>query len=103
MSPKKAILRELSRKHEAERGAFTRPATLQGFSDYPEKYQKAVNELLAARLVDGHKDGDGHMAIAINAHRVKDVQREIRPVWAHPAVWVVLALVVVAAGFGFGA
>jgi hypothetical protein len=48
MSPKKAILQELSRKHAAETGAFTRPATLPGFSGSPEKYQKAVNELLSS-------------------------------------------------------
>lgn len=32
----------------------------------PEKYQKAVNALLSARLVSGHKDEEGHMAIALN-------------------------------------
>ena len=53
--------------------------------------------------MDGYKDGEGRMAIAINTHRLKDVRKEIRPVWAHPAIWVMLALVAVAAGVGFGA
>ena len=104
MSPKKTILRELSQSYETNGGDhFTRPATIDGFSQEPDKYQKAVNELLAARLVDGHKDQEGNMVVAINAHRLPDVKKELRPAWAHPAVWVVLVLVVAAAGLGFGA
>ena len=100
MSPRKTILRELSRQHEATGGQYTRPGTISGFSQRPEKYQKAVNELLSARLVSGHKDDEGHMAIALNEQRLKEVKRELRPIWAHPAVWVVVALVLTAVGTG---
>lgn len=96
MSPKKTILRELSRSGENQ---YTRPSTLPGYNQAPDKYQKAVNELLSERLLEGRKDDEGHMAIAINQHRRKDVDRQIRPVWAHPAVWAAV-LVIVAIGAG---
>ena len=97
MSPRKTILRELSRTGTEN---YTRPSTIPGFSTAPDKYQKAVNELLQDRLVEGRKDDEGHMAIAINEHRRKEVARELRPVWAHPAVWAaVVVLVAVGAVF----
>ena len=96
MSPKKTILRELVRAGAQE---YTRPSTIAGFSSAPDKYQKAVNELLSERLVEGRRDEEGHMAITINEHRRKDVNRELRPVWAHPAVWAVFALIA-AVGLG---
>ena len=95
MTPKKTILRELSRQYEATGGEYTRPGAIPGFSQQPEKYQKAVNELLSARLVSGHKDEEGHMAIGLNTQRLKEVKRELRPIWAHPAVWAVVVLAVV--------
>lgn len=101
MSPKKAILRELSRAHEesAEGQSHRRPSTITGFSNDPEKYQKAVNELLQARLVEGKKDDEGHMTIALNEHRIRDVKKELRPIWAHPALWAaVFVLVAIGAG-----
>jgi hypothetical protein len=100
MSPRKTILRELSREQSNNDSRYQRPSTLAGFSSAPEKYQKAVNELLSSRLVDGHKDAEGHMAIAINEHRLSDVQRELRPVWARPAVWAMVAALVIAMGAG---
>ncbi len=101
MSPKKTILRELSRTHEQSDGAgHARPASIPGFSQQPEKYQKAVNELLQARLIEGRKDDDGHMTIAVNAHRIADVRKVLRPAWAHPAVWS-LVLVVALVGVVF--
>ena len=102
MSPKKAILRELSRQYEANDGQYTRPGSIPGFSQQPEKYQKAVNELLSARLVSGHKDEEGHMAIALNNNRLKEVKRELRPVWAHPAVWVAVVGAVGLTAWGTG-
>ncbi len=102
MSPRKTILRELARQHEATGGQYTRPGTIPGFSRQPEKYQKAVNELLSARLVSGHKDEEGHMAIALNERRLKEVKRELRPIWAHPAVWVVLVVALVLTAVGTG-
>jgi len=90
MSPKKTILRELSRAGAEQ---YTRPSTITGFSTAPDKYQKAVNELLRSRLLEGRPDEEGHMAIAINEHRRKDVDRELRPVWAHPAVWAAVVLI----------
>lgn len=99
MSPRKTILRELSQPRTANGSAYTRPSTIKGFSEAPEKYQKAVNELLQARLVEGRKDDQGHMTIAINEHRLQEVRRELRPVWARPAVWAAIA-VLVALGAG---
>ena len=96
MSPKKTILRELTRTHETTGGAgHARPASIPGFSQQPDKYQKAVNELLQARLIEGRKDEAGHMTIAVNSHRLSDVRRELRPVWSHPAVWSVVLLAAV--------
>ena len=95
MSPRKKILRELRRglDHDGGTPLFTRPAEIAGFASRPQQYQKAVNELLKARLVEGRQDEAGRMTIALNAHRLRDVERELRPVWAHPAVWAALAIV----------
>jgi hypothetical protein len=102
MSPRRTILRELPRKGDGENGSgYTRPASIPGFSEQPDKYQKAVNELLAARLVQGHKDEEGHMAIAINDHRMADVRKELRPIWARPAVLATIVLIGVAVAVGF--
>ena len=102
MTPKKTILRELSRQYEATGGEYTRPGAIPGFSQQPERYQKAVNELLSARLVSGHKDEEGHMAIGLNEQRLKEVKRELRPIWAHPAVWVVVVLAIVVTALSTG-
>jgi hypothetical protein len=102
MSPRKAILRELSRRYEQTSGqTLTRPADIQGFGQDPERYQKAVNQLLQDRLIEGRKDNQGHMALTINGHRAGDVRRELRPMWARPTVWVVVILAVVVVGAGF--
>ena len=99
MSPKKAILRTLTAAHESGEATYTRPASIPGFSAEPERFQKAVNELLKDRLIEGRKDDEGHMAVALNAHRLADVRRYLRPAWAHPAVW---AAAVVVGGLGVG-
>jgi hypothetical protein len=99
MSPRKTILRELSRVRRGSGPTHARPSTIAGFSDDPRKYQKAVNQLLQARLIEGRGDDEGHMAIAINEHRLADVKRELRPIWARPAVWAVIA-VLAAVGAG---
>ena len=100
MSPKKTILSALSLSHEESEGvAFTRPAAISGFGAEPEKFQKAVNELLKDRLIEGRRDEDGHMAVALNPHRLADVRRLLRPAWAHPALW---ATIVVAGALGAG-
>jgi hypothetical protein len=102
MSPRKTILRELSRKYEQNSGqALTRPADIGGFGTDPEKFQKAVNKLLQDRLIEGRKDQEGHMALALNGHRLGEVRRELRPLWARPSVWAVVVLVAVAVGAGF--
>ncbi len=85
MSPRKAILRELDQAHRDGRDG-TRPNSIQGFSDNASKYQSAVNDLLKAQLINGQKDAEGHMAISLNPHRVGDVQKELRPFLARPAV-----------------
>lgn len=93
MTPKKTILTELSRTYDPS-GSTThvRPATIAGFSAEPEKFQKAVNELLRDRLIEGRRDDEGHMAIALNAQRMDDVRRHLRPPWAHPALWAAVVL-----------
>jgi len=101
MSPKKKILRELDRIHGMDPGRLTRPATIEGFSDQASKYQAAVNELLKDRLIDGRKDEEGHMAIALNPHRVVDVRRELRPIFARPALWIAAVLLSAAAAAPF--
>lgn len=100
MAPRKTILRELARAENGSGVAYVRPPTIPGFSEAPEKYQKAVNELLSARLLEGRKDEEGRMTIAINEARRADVRREIRPVWANPILWVAVA-VIAAAGAVF--
>lgn len=102
MSPRKTILRELSRQYEQSSGeTLTRPAEIQGFGKNPEKYQKAVNKLLQDRLIEGRKDGEGHMALTLNGHRLGEVERELRPLWARPTLWAVVILTAVAVGAGF--
>jgi len=64
----------------------------------PEKFQKTINELLKDRLIEGAKDAEGRLAISLNAHRAKEIQKELRPVWAHPALLTLLALFAAAAG-----
>jgi hypothetical protein len=58
-----------------------------------------VNELLRDRLIEGRSDGDGRMSIALNAQRLADVRKELRPAWARPSFWLAAALLV-AVGVG---
>ncbi|MGB1779585.1 MAG: hypothetical protein ACPHQP_08540 [Longimicrobiales bacterium] len=88
MSPRKTILRELDHA-----GTYTRPATISGFSTAPDKYQRAVNAPLKDRLLEGRTDDEGHMTITIKERRRADVRRELRPIWAHPAVLATLVLI----------
>lgn len=60
-----------------------------GFGQQPSKYQEAVNGLLNERLIDGKKDDEGRMAIALNPHRIATVRKELRPWFARPAIWLV--------------
>jgi hypothetical protein len=54
---------------------------------------------LRERLIEGRSDGDGRMSIALNAERLGDVRRVLRPAWARPIFWLVLATV---AAMGLG-
>ena len=94
MSPRKTILRELTDLHSDKEKRYARPRTIRGFDNHPAKFQSAVNELLKDRLIDGIKDAEGQMAIALNEHRLADVRRELRPWFARPVTWVGTALVV---------
>ena len=58
-----------------------------GFGKQPSRYQEAVNGLLNERLIDGKKDEEGRMAIALNPHRLATVQKELRPWFARPTIW----------------
>jgi hypothetical protein len=89
MSPKKHILRELT-THPS-----LRPSELAGYAGSAERYQAAVNELLRERLIEGRPDDDGRMTIALNAQRLADVRRALRPAWARPALWLATAVVVI--------
>ena len=96
MSPRKTILQQLSQARESgdPSESYTRPSAIPGFSDEPQKYQRAVNELLKARLLEGQKDDEGHMTIALNGRRLDDVRRELRPIWSRPAVWAMVAVLI---------
>ena len=99
MSPKKAILTALKGAADVDHGPHIRPPSIPGYAERPERYQQAVNELLQARLVEGRKDAEGHLTIALNEHRRQEVERILRPLWAKPAVWaVVVALLALGAG-----
>jgi len=98
MSPRQTILRELSRHHERNgHDTLTRPSEIAGFAERPADYQKAVNQLLQDRLIQGRTDDEGRLTIGINDHRAADVRKAIRPVWLHPGAWVVLVAVLAAA------
>ncbi len=97
MSPRKTILRELSRHYQAHGGdVLTRPAEIDGFSERPAEFQKAVNKLLQDRLIQGQPDAEGRLSIALNSHRAADVHKEIRPFWLRPSLWMAAAFVLVA-------
>lgn len=97
MSARRTILRELSRHGGNNGNGYTRPATINGFSQKPERFQAAVNQLLQDRLINGTKDEEGRLAIAINQQRLADVKREMRPWFVRPAM-LILLLALVAAG-----
>ncbi len=97
MSPRKTILRELAQTRDQNGSeAFTRPSAITGFADNPAEYQKAVNKLLGDRLIEGRTDEEGRITISVNDHRLPEVRKELRPVWAHPGVWLTAAVLVVA-------
>jgi len=94
MSVRRAILRDLNGRHQAGDGAYVRPVNITGFSAQPSQYQTAINALLQDRLINGTKDGDGHMAIALNANRMADVRKELRAWYVRPTAWLVAAVIV---------
>lgn len=100
MSPRRTILRELTKRHGEGAASYTRPASIPGFAERRSKYQEAVNRLLQERLINGTKDEEGRLAITLNAHRLGDVHKELRPWFARPATWMVIVLTaaVLAAG-----
>ncbi len=88
MSPRKTILRELDQLHSDKgNGRYARPSAIRGFDEQPSKYQKAVNGLLNERLVDGKKDEEGRIVIALNPSRLVTVRRELRPWFSRPTIW----------------
>lgn len=99
MSTRRTILRELSRNGHEGNG-FTRPANIAGFAGQPARYQAAVNTLLQERLINGTKDEEGRLAIAINHQRIADVRRELRPFWMRPVMWLTI-VALAAAGAAF--
>lgn len=102
MSPKRAILQRLAQEYrQTGPGTLTRPSAIRGFSEKPGDFQKAVNDLLQERLVEGTKDPEGRLAISLNPHRLHDVHKELRPVWKHPVAWVLLLVLIAAMGVGF--
>lgn len=105
MSPRRTILRELRKRRDEDAERYTRPANIPGFSDNPGRYQQAINRLLQERLINGTKDDDGRLTIALNEHRLVDVSKELRAWFARPAALIVVVLVVaiVAAGMALRA
>jgi hypothetical protein len=101
MSPKKAILRTLFDRHSEEgQERLVRPPSIPGFDQTPEKFQKTINDLLKDRLIEGVRDGDGHMALSLNPHRIQDARRALRPVWAHPGFLALAAVLALVAALG---
>ena len=101
MSPKKAVLKALSEKDQTQGpGLLVRPSTIPGFNQEPERFQRTINDLLRERLIEGMKDPEGHLAISLNPHRMGDVRRELRPVWAHPGVMALVVILAVVATVG---
>jgi len=99
MSPKKTILKALSERQDGEGSVrLVRPATIPGFQQAPERYQQTINTLLKDRLIEGVRDPEGHLAISLNSHRVGEIRKVLRPIWAHPAVLTLLALAAAVAG-----
>jgi hypothetical protein len=96
MTARRTILRELARRHGQNGGAYTRPGSIAGFEQQPARFQNAVNALLQERLINGTKDDEGRLAIALNQQRIDDVRRELRPWFVRP-MGLMLALVAVAA------
>lgn len=96
MSARTMILRELSARHERGDLGYLRPAAINGFTDQPSRYQEAVNQLLQERLINGTKDDEGRLAIGLNTHRIAEVKKELRPVYARAGVWVACLVVVIA-------
>ena len=72
-----------------------------GFGQQPSKYQEAVNGLLNERLIEGKKDDEGRMAIALNPHRIATVRKELRPWFLRPVIWLVVFALGVAVGAQF--
>ena len=101
MTARRTILRELSRLHEDGNGRYTRPGAIAGFAEKPGRYQEAVNRLLQERLINGTKDEEGRLAIALNAHRLADVRKELRPWFARPAFVMAAVVLVAVAVAGF--
>lgn len=96
MSARRTVLRDLNGRHQTGNGAYTRPVNIAGFSAKPAQYQAAINTLLQERLINGTKDGDGHLAIALNENRLADVKKELRAWYVRPVAWVAaIALVAV--------
>lgn len=100
MSPRRTILRELRKRRDESAERYTRPAAIPGFTNNPSRFQEAINRLLQERLINGTKDEDGRLAVAINEHRLADVSKELRAWFARPVAWIaaVLALVILAVG-----
>ena len=87
MSVRRMILRELSKRQAEGVNGYTRPGAIAGFAEQPSRYQEAVNKLLQERLINGTKDEEGRLAIAINTHRIADVKKELRPWYGRAATW----------------
>jgi hypothetical protein len=94
MTPRRTILRELTRRRSEGEDGYTRPGTISGFDTKPARYQAAVNELLQERLINGTKDPEGRLAISLNEQRLADVKKELRPIYARPTVWLGLLVVI---------
>ena len=60
---------------------------MRGFGKQPSRYQHAVNGLLEERLIDGMKDDEGRLVIALNPDRLAKARRELRPWFARPTIW----------------
>ncbi len=84
MSPRKTILRELTRAGPA---TFMRPSQIPGFASRAAGYREAVNALLKDQLITGARDEEGKLVVGVNGQNVSRVRKELRPWFATPIVW----------------
>jgi hypothetical protein len=87
MTLRRTILSDLHNRHKNGDTGYIRPTGVPGFTVQPSQYQVAINQLLSERLLNGSKDSEGRLVIALNAGRLADVQKELQPWFLRLLPW----------------